>query len=200
MKLSKEQIEFIDTYLKNTNVFYVDIRFEMIDHIASTVEETMQSEDKDFYDAFKEYMIKNKSEIVKQNNEKLSFSWIETKKFLLFLVKPQMLFLGFLLVLLYRLVDLKNFFYKSYSFGNMLFLLMLTIGIFQAIYYFAYLKKRFYCLEKSGQTLLIIYYILFFFKKNDGLIELFVFYLIVAYLLYSFNEIKKFYKREKFIA
>jgi len=34
MKLTKEEIQFIDTYLVKSEVFYVDVRQEMIDHVA----------------------------------------------------------------------------------------------------------------------------------------------------------------------
>ena len=33
MKLTKDDIVFIDTYLKNNDVIYDDIRYEMIDHL-----------------------------------------------------------------------------------------------------------------------------------------------------------------------
>ncbi len=67
MKLTREQIQFIDQYLLKSEVFFVDTRMELTDHIASAVEEKMQSENLDFYDAFKDYMIVNKKELLKQN-------------------------------------------------------------------------------------------------------------------------------------
>ncbi len=39
MKLTKEQIQFIDDYLKEQKVKFWDIRIELIDHIASKLEE-----------------------------------------------------------------------------------------------------------------------------------------------------------------
>lgn len=39
MQLTKEQIQKIDTFLKEINIVYDDIRFEMVDHIASEIEE-----------------------------------------------------------------------------------------------------------------------------------------------------------------
>ncbi|MBD3725032.1 MAG: hypothetical protein IE891_09740, partial [Flavobacteriaceae bacterium] len=51
MSLNKEQIKFIDNYLKNSEVIYYDIRMEMLDHIASAVEQKMEAENLDFYDA-----------------------------------------------------------------------------------------------------------------------------------------------------
>lgn len=42
MKLTKEQITYIDDYLKHHKVKYWDIRIELLDHIVTTVEETME--------------------------------------------------------------------------------------------------------------------------------------------------------------
>lgn len=53
MKLSAENIKFIDNYLKNSEVIYYDIRMEILDHVATAVEQKMQTENLDFYDAFK---------------------------------------------------------------------------------------------------------------------------------------------------
>lgn len=63
MKLDKEQIHFIDNYLKNSGVKYIDIRFEMVDHIASALTEMKG----DFYDNFKSYMLENKKELLQSN-------------------------------------------------------------------------------------------------------------------------------------
>mgnify|MGYP003609994852 FL=1 len=65
MKLTAENIQFIDNYLKNSEVIYYDIRMEMLDHVATAVEQKMEAENLDFYDAFKSYMVVNKKEILK---------------------------------------------------------------------------------------------------------------------------------------
>ena len=88
MKLTKENLQFIDTYLKNNQVIYIDIRYEMIDHIATAVEEKMEEESLDFYNAFKNYMVIHKKPILKNNKNRYSYSWESIKQFLLFLVKP----------------------------------------------------------------------------------------------------------------
>ena len=41
MKLTKEQITYIDDYLKHHKVKYWDIRIELLDHIVTTVEEKL---------------------------------------------------------------------------------------------------------------------------------------------------------------
>ncbi|ESU29979.1 hypothetical protein FLJC2902T_04640 [Flavobacterium limnosediminis JC2902] len=69
MKLEKEDISFIDNYLKKEGITYSDIRYEMVDHIASAVEEKMEVQQASFYYAFKAYMAANKSEIIKNNRK-----------------------------------------------------------------------------------------------------------------------------------
>ena len=70
MKLTKENIQFIDNYLLKSEVFYADIRMEMIDHVASAAEVKMESDNLDFYDAFKNFMVVSKKEILKEINRR----------------------------------------------------------------------------------------------------------------------------------
>lgn len=55
MKLTAEQIQQIDDYLVKDKIFYDDIRLELIDHIASHFENTLQAGD-DFTQGLKAYM------------------------------------------------------------------------------------------------------------------------------------------------
>lgn len=55
MRLTEVQIGQIDKYLEKDRIFYEDIRMEMTDHIAATLEEQLQ-EGSDFELALKEYM------------------------------------------------------------------------------------------------------------------------------------------------
>lgn len=200
MKLTKENIQFIDTYLKNSEVFYMDIRLEMTDHIASAVEEKMEAENLDFYDVFKKYMIGNKAIILKNNKQRNSFSWTEIKNYLLFVIKPTTLLFAVLLFLLHQYVDINSYFSKEFTLNNLLFSLVISICLFQIVYYFIYLKKRFYSLEKSGKVLFILYYLQIFFipisSDGNNILSLFFFYLIFAYFLYFFKEIRSFQKHK----
>lgn len=63
MGLTREQIQFIDDRLYNLGVKYIDIRYEMVDHIASELE-TM---DGDFGENWTEYFITHHNDILKQN-------------------------------------------------------------------------------------------------------------------------------------
>ncbi|SDM11216.1 hypothetical protein [Kriegella aquimaris] len=65
MSLTKENIEFIDTYLINTDIQFVDVRMEMVDHIATAVENDMQENNRSFYDTFKYYMVLHKKQLEK---------------------------------------------------------------------------------------------------------------------------------------
>lgn len=75
MKLTNQELQFIDKYLENSDVKYLDIRMELTDHIASAVENKMQSENLDFYDAFKEYMVVNKKALLKRNSYSIKKSF-----------------------------------------------------------------------------------------------------------------------------
>ncbi|MGG7034879.1 MAG: hypothetical protein ACI7YS_06745 [Flavobacterium sp.] len=83
MKLNKEQICFIDNYLKNSGVKYVDVRFEMVDHVASALTEI----EGDFYDNLKSYMLVNKKELLQSN---LLFRKRATKSALMMLIKSML--------------------------------------------------------------------------------------------------------------
>ena len=61
MKLSKENLVFIDTYLLNSNVVHTDVRLELTDHIASAIEQELtENTTTTFYQVFKQYMVENK--------------------------------------------------------------------------------------------------------------------------------------------
>ncbi len=65
--LAAEDIQFIDTYLINSGVHFIDIRVEMIDHIATDIEDTLQVKSVGFYEAFKNYMLLHKKALLKEN-------------------------------------------------------------------------------------------------------------------------------------
>ena len=65
MQVTENQIKFIDQYLENSGVKYLDIRYEMTDHVATALEERGG----DFYDEFKTYMILHKKELLDSNNK-----------------------------------------------------------------------------------------------------------------------------------
>ncbi len=73
-KVTKVEIEFIDTYLINADILYEDVRVEIVDHVASEIEYRMsQGDSRGFYEIFKEYMVEHKAVLVKENSR--SFNW-----------------------------------------------------------------------------------------------------------------------------
>ena len=58
MKLTKEQIQQIEDYLNNKKIKYIDIRFEILDHIISDVEFIIESKNSSFEEAFDKIRIK----------------------------------------------------------------------------------------------------------------------------------------------
>src|SRR5690242_7107232 len=63
-KLTTEEIRFIDNYLYNSGVVYIDIRYEMTDHVAAALEEMEGS----FSENFRNYMAVHKAELLKNNS------------------------------------------------------------------------------------------------------------------------------------
>ncbi len=68
MKLSKEQIEQVELYLTDKGLKYIDIRYEVLDHMVTDIEEKMISKQLSFKDAFEIVYLKwNKNFIPKSN-------------------------------------------------------------------------------------------------------------------------------------
>ena len=58
MKISKEQIQQIENYLADKNVEYIDLHFEVLDHISTDIENEMSERQIDFNEAFDEVKLK----------------------------------------------------------------------------------------------------------------------------------------------
>lgn len=205
MSLSKENIQFIDNYLKNSEVIYYDIRMEMLDHVASAVEQKMETENLDFYDAFKSYMVLNKKEILKGNSIWSMYSKGTILSFLKFLIKPFMILIGILFYFFFENIDITNCFSDSFSINNLFLVSILSIVLFQTVYFYIYLKERFFAIEKAGGVLALLYYAqIFFFNGFDkeapsSIVVAIFFYLLCAYIIYFINEILKFNKKNKLL-
>lgn len=68
-KPTKQNIQFIDTYLQNSDVKHVDIRLEMVDHVATAIETKMAQSNESFYYVFKDYMVENKRRLLEDNKQ-----------------------------------------------------------------------------------------------------------------------------------
>ncbi len=202
MKLTKDDIVFIDTYLIKNEVIYVDIRLEMLDHIALAVEQKMEVENQDFYDAFKDFMVQHKKEIFRNNKTHPGFTLLAAQNFLLFLVKPFMLVFGVVLILFFKYINVNPYFSENFTFNNLIFVMIASIALFQFVYFYIYLKKRFYSIEKSGSVLTIIYFAQIFFlpivgKENVSTITFSIFsFLLFGYVVFFIKEIIKFNKHQ----
>lgn len=199
MKLTKENIQSIDAYLKHEQFVYFDIRMEMVDHVASGVEEIMEDENLNFYDAFKNYMISNKKEIIKRSKTDVwSLNTLNSiKHFSLFLIKPYNLAFATLLFFIIKYGRVNEFFSEAFTFGNLFFVLIMCLALFQLLYFHFYLKERFYYIEKLGGVLAIIYYLQLFlsptFKSMNSPYIFTVFsYVIIAYMFYFIKTVVKF--------
>ena len=116
MKLSKEELQFIDQHLKDRKVENWDVRYEILDHIACLVESKME-EGSSFDEAFAEvkmtftfrYLLKMQQEKEKAIRRKFRKSFInEFKKGLIsvsFLSK--VLFLVVLTIVFYKYVSIQ---------------------------------------------------------------------------------------------
>ncbi len=153
--LTQDQIEFIKQALIRYDVIYDDVRAEMIDHIASAVEQKMQLENLDFWDAYRLYMIDNKKELLKNNNKPYLYYWNSIKSFAKTLYQPVNLIFGLLLLTLYYffkpLIDLKNIYYWYFYFP-IIFLLINTL-IFRLLE-----KKNYLYVENLALNLMFIYF------------------------------------------
>ena len=162
MKLNAEQIKFIDTYLENSDVNFADIRMEMVDHVASSIENEMKSGDsRAFYDIFKDYMVVNKASLLNDNQK---FKRATDKKLLKQVFKAMLswkgvIFFGFSFIFLYLLSiklnqpELKEWFS---------ILPVMTILVFGALYfgYFRILKlDRFSAIERMGFVYFLCFHV-----------------------------------------
>jgi len=133
MILTEENIQFIDTYLENADVEFTDVRMEMVDHVASEIENRMKNgDDRLFYDVFKSYMIEEKSNLLKSHKKHINTidkalgktllkQLCSIKSLLIFMI----LFCGFKLT--FKLFDVTLNIYTAKEIGFIQLLLMATL-------------------------------------------------------------------------
>lgn len=207
MKLNQNQIQFIDGYLHRNDVIYVDIRAEMIDHIATGVEEKMKVEDIEFHDAFVSYVNSNRKEIFSMNKKTWQSTLSELKNYFRFFLKPKSLFAVVLIIMLFftfRKTMVYTFLKEDLSFYFLL--IFLSYSMLSMIYFFGIKKKRYYFIERSNIVLSILYWInLFLFKPFDkqeyisDVLTIVFMCLFVVYVLYAINQINKFFNSKMII-
>jgi len=79
MKLTHEQVQYIDKFLESRGVHYIDIRHELTDHIVTALEETQG----DFNDNFIAYRIANQDKILKHSERLHILSMYKAGRYLL---------------------------------------------------------------------------------------------------------------------
>ncbi|MGZ0015642.1 hypothetical protein [Yeosuana sp. AK3] len=157
-KLSKEDIAFIDTYLKNSDIVFSDIRIEKVDHVASEIESIINDGDnRDFYYIFKDYMVKNKVDLLKESQRYYKAS---DKKILRKLIKKSWSLTGILVFfftlfsfnLLHRFMEVQQVFSFIRQAPFVIFLIT-------AVFYALFIKKnreRYSSLERLSLYFMII--------------------------------------------
>ncbi len=196
MRLSQENIDFIDDYLKRNDVMYFDIRMEMLDHILNGIENEMTEKSIGFYDAFKNYMPKNKKEVFKMN-EKSSFEALK-------LFSKSLLNRYSIIVALFTAIICFVFKNSLIVLNSIFWILMLLYLLFITIIYFLTSRKRYYILEKMGLIMNVIYFINLFingfvfaeFQGNIYTISI-VLFLSTSFYVYYIKTVVKFNKSQK---
>lgn len=96
VKLTQQQVAFIDCYLQNSGIDYFDVRLEMTDHVATEIEQAEGS----FYKNFNSYMAQHKEELLASyKKQKKEMMRMAAKQFFRTAVKPIWLVLFVLLAL-----------------------------------------------------------------------------------------------------
>ncbi|WP_086476460.1 hypothetical protein [Arenibacter amylolyticus] len=155
MKLDQHQLSFIDTYLKNSGIAYVDLRMEMLDHVATGVLESMNGENTSFYEAFKSYMVVNKKELLKWNKKFRKVTDVKVLQALKTNLCTPISALAFLACILLLKMGAESFnlitTYRYIPLGVLLVMLCFYCYTYRIVFG----KNRFSGLERIGTPLLI---------------------------------------------
>ena len=158
MNLTPDQIQSIDTYLINSDVRFVDVRMELVDHITNELEQNMRQDKTSFYDAFKSYMVTHKRDLIK-NYEKLKKK-NQLKGFTLVwenLKKPWSI--GFFAVTLILLLNFKNWFGVAFPFIPIMWSLLIATSLIYFMFSYPFKKNRFSGLEALSWAMFSISYL-----------------------------------------
>lgn len=178
MRLTAAQIGFIDNYLKNSGINYIDIRYEMVDHIATDLENSIEGyegttiQDEDFQSHFKAYMAKNKEQFLTSNKQFAKTARIRAFKLILKnIVRPTSLLLTPLLfIILYKAIAMagletvKDILHITYT------VLLIAVVLFDKFNYKTETEK-FSVVDKMISGCLIAVYVVFVFIRPDKIIS-----------------------------
>ena len=200
MQVTDNQIKFIDQYLENSGVKYLDIRYEMTDHIAAALEEKEGA----FYDEFQAYMAKNKTELLSSARKFSKAATLRAFKMLVKgFVKPQFYIVATVLFTVALLLSQRG--YNDAVFTGFTILYFLLCGIiFSSYVHMVVINKK---PEWSGvnrfhYAAALTVYILFLVVKPQNMfigdIYLFLYYAViisfVIMIITSYLKLRKTYK------
>ena len=155
MKLTPEQIQTVEKYLTKKGVKYIDIRFEMLDHISSDIEVLIEEKQCDFNIAFDKVKIKWKSNLRTSSSFLLGSTNSGPKVFInkcVKIYKPlfvKTLLLVMLFIALGYIIN-NSLEYSLASHRNVIFKLIATaLTLYSGIILFWYVKIR---LGKNNTT------------------------------------------------
>jgi hypothetical protein len=194
MKLSKENISQIDKALfKKFGVYYYDVRLEIVDHLASELEQ-MEGDFEENLPVF----LNNKSDFIKETNLQLNNAGSRRSKIVLFKnIFSIKYLLTFIVVfsLSYNLISLKGKEWFLEYFEFMPIILPAPISIF-LLYEIFSSKRKSYILPFAGitNTILMTYVFIFIhiIRKADNFycVSIFSFFMTLAlvyYYIYFFS-------------
>lgn len=196
-KLSAAQIQFVDDYLYNAGVYYIDIRYEMTDHVVTALEEM----EGDFGQNFFGYMASHKRELLANNKKFKSGALVRAgRSFWANYTNPKFLiciavftFLVFAMANRFGYEEVYGYFFISH--------LAMCVALYVSWVYFWMVKKNRYSVV--DKLLVIGWFIPILFKVEEsienGVVRL-VFIIsyssIIAALFVTIANIRRKYKLE----
>ncbi|WP_370390352.1 hypothetical protein [uncultured Winogradskyella sp.] len=189
-KLTEENIRFIDRYLDNSDVVYADIRTEMVDHVASEIEERIKKGDtRDFYFIFKDFMLEHKARLLGSNRKFIKLADKKIAKAIFKDLASVKGILSFTVLCILFYVGYNVLDYKTFK--SILYVVPLVMLLFFGLIYWIALKRlklnRFSAVERIGFTFMVIFQVFTFVFNitRSGLDQSNVLYLILIMGLFS---------------
>lgn len=204
MKLDKEQVELINSFLVKNDVLFDDIRYEIIDHIACDVEENYA--EVPFPDAIKKVLKKWESQI-QMSNSLWVISWSNFPRIITNKLKqlfvPQ-IYVFLLILLISQIINLKfpqivdNFMTYLKSFQIFYIIWFLCISILGIKIFFTKAHTTYKYIFKRNFYMVYLFTVLLFFGYINGIVSLtylFVNLSFTVFFIQNYREHFKFLKK-----
>ena len=149
MKLNKDQIQQVEDYLNQKGLKYVDIRYEVLDHISTDIEEKMISKQLSFEDASKIVYSKWNSSFHSHSSFWLGIAYSGPKIFInhcVSILKKTIYRIQFIIIAVLFIVYhiLKNIGFKEFNYNEEVIYSLYSLAAFNLIfvfYWFFQIKK-----------------------------------------------------------